>query len=297
MKARGPERPVNAAQGGAAKARIPDARERTVLRLRIHPVKGARGSDVDEMEFDDIGPRFDRRWMVVDADGVFISQRGTPELATVRAKVAGGALVLAAPGAGEVAAPVVPEGPRISARVWDSQLDVRTASAEADAWLTALLGAPHRLVHIGADDERQTDPAYAAGHRVGFADGYPALLVTDGSVEELGRRVGRPIPVERFRPNIVVAGGQPHEEDQWRRFAIGRLAFGGVKLCSRCKVTTIDQESGRRDRDREPLRTLARYRHLKDKVYFGVNVVHHANGRIRVGDPVTVDERAFIPGA
>lgn len=273
------------------------AERRTVLRLRIHPVKGARGSDVDQVDFDEMGPRFDRRWMVVGADGVFISQRGRPELATVRATVAGGELILEAPGAGALAVPVAPEGGRVGVRVWDSELEVRAVSRAADAWFTAFLGTPHRLVHIGNDDVRPTDPAYAEGHRVGFADGYPALLVTQGSVAELGRRAGRPIPAERFRPNIIVSGERAHEEDRWRRFTIGSLAFSGVKLCTRCKVTTTDQESGERDPDREPLRTLARYRHLKDKVYFAVNVVHHETGKIRVGDPVEVLEQGFIPGA
>lgn len=270
---------------------------RTVLRLRIHPVKGMRGSDVDRMDFDEMGPRFDRRWMVVGADGVFISQRGRPELATVQATVAGRELVLAAPGAGAVSVPVAPRGGRVGVRVWDAELEVRTVSAEADEWLTAFLGSPHRLVHIGDDDHRPTDPSYAKGHRVGFADGYPALMVTDGSVAELGKRVGRPIPADRFRPNMVISGDQPHEEDHWRRFTIGSLRFSGVKLCARCKVTTTDQESGERDPDREPLRTLARYRHLKDKVYFGVNVVHHGTGSVRTGDSVEVIERGFIPGA
>ena len=103
--------------------------------------------------------------------------------------------------------------------------------------------------------------------------------------------------MERFRPNILVGGEEPHEEDTWRRFTIGRMRFSGVKLCTRCKVTTLDQESGIRDRDREPLRTLATYRHLKDKVYFGLNVIHHGTGRISVGDPVEPSEVGFVPGA
>ena len=270
---------------------------RAVLRLRIHPVKGARGFDVESMDFDEMGPCMDRRWMVVRDDGRFISQRDTPALATVTATIAGSDLVLSAPGAGNVAVPVAPEGERIRVQVWDSVLTVPSVSSAADAWLSAVLGAPRRLVRIGDDDVRPTDPAYADGHRVGFADGFPALLVSQGSVDELARRAGRQIPVERFRPNIVVGGKEPHEEDTWRRFAIGRMRFGGVKLCTRCKVTTLDQESGVRDRDREPLRTLATYRHLKDKVYFGLNVIHHGTGRISVGDPVEPHEVGFVPGA
>lgn len=270
---------------------------RTVLRLRIHPVKGAQGFDVEEMAFDETGPRLDRRWMVVRPDGRFVSQRDAHELATVQAAVAGRDLVLTAPGADEVAVPVAPEGGRMRVQVWDSVLSVPAVSPAADAWLSDVLGAPRQLVHIGEDDVRPTDPAYAAGHRVGFADGFPALLVSRGSVEELARRAGREIPMERFRPNILVGGDEPHEEDGWRRFTIGEMDFGGVKLCTRCKVTTIDQKSGIRDRDREPLRTLATYRHLKDKVYFGVNVIHHGTGRIRTGDRVEPVEVGFVPGA
>lgn len=269
----------------------------TVQRLRIHPVKGARGFDVDVMNFDETGPCFDRRWMVVRPDGRFVSQRDTHDLATVEAAVNGRELVLRAPGAEEVAVPVAPEGPRIRVQVWNSVLDVRAVSAEADAWFSAVLGASRRLVHIGGDDVRPTDPAYADGHRVGFADGFPALLVSRGSVDELARRAGREIPMERFRPNILVGGAEPHAEDTWRRFTIGKMHFSGVKLCARCKVTTLDQQTGAPDSEREPLRTLATYRHLKDKVYFGVNVVHRGAGRIRAGDPVELLETGFVPGA
>ena len=130
-----------------------------------------------------------------------------------------------------------------------------------------------------------------------FADGYPALLVSEASVDELGRRAGRAIPVERFRPNIVVTGSYPHDEDKWARFAIAGLAFSCVKLCARCKVTTTDQETGARDPDREPLRTLALYRRIESLVYFGVNVVHHGPGRIAVGDSIEVRERGIVPVA
>lgn len=270
---------------------------RTVLRLRVHPVKGAQGFDVDEMEFDETGPRLDRRWMVVRPDGRFVSQRDTHELATVQATVAGSDLILKAPGAETVAVPVSPERERVGVQVWDSVLRVHGVSRAADAWLSEVLGAPRRLVHIGEDDVRPTDPTYASGHRVGFADGFPALLVSRGSVAEIARRVGREIPMERFRPNIMVGGDEPHEEDTWRRFTIGEMHFSGVKLCTRCKVTTLDQKTGDRDRDREPLRTLATYRHLKDKVYFGLNVIHHGTGRIRVGDPAEPVDIGFVPGA
>ena len=270
---------------------------RTVDRLRIHPVKGARGLDIPSMDFDALGPRFDRRWMVVGPDGTFVSQRGTPRLATVRPKVDGRSLTLAAPGIEALTVPIVPQGDPIRVGVWSSELDVRTVSPEADGWLSTVLKGHHRLVFMSDGDIRNTDPAYADGHRVSFADGFPALLVTRGSVGELARRAGRHIPVERFRPNIVVSGDRPHEEDFWRSFTIGELRFSGVKLCARCKVTTIEQDSGTRDPDREPLRTLARYRRIESLVYFGLNVVHHGTGRISLGDSVEILDRGIVRGA
>lgn len=275
----------------------PGAMPNRVVRLRVHPVKGARGSDVDTLHFEAMGPRFDRRWMVVRPDGSFVTQRDTPSLATIRPTVADGALTLEAPGAPAIHLPLTPRGERLQATVWSSVMDVRTVSAAADAWLSSVLGGAHRLVFMGDDDVRSTDPDYAEGHRVSFADGYPALLVSQGSVDELGRRAGREIPVERFRPNIVVSGGRPHEEDFWKEFTIGALPFRGVKLCARCKVTTTDQETGVRDPDREPLRTLARYRRIESLVYFGVNTVHLANGPVSLGDAVEVHKRGIVRGA
>ena len=275
----------------------PGAMLNRVVRLRIHPVKGARGSDVDTLHFEAMGPRFDRRWMVVRPDGSFVTQRDTPRLATIRPTVADGALTLVAPEAPALRLPLTPRGERLQATVWSSVMDVSTVSAAADAWLSSVLGGPHRLVFMGDEDVRNTDPDYAEGHRVSFADGYPALLVSQGSVDKLARRVGREIPVERFRPNIVVSGDRPHEEDFWKEFTIGAVPFRGVKLCARCKVTTTDQETGARDPDREPLRTLARYRRIESLVYFGVNTVHLATGPVSLGDPVEVHERGIVRGA
>lgn len=266
-------------------------------RLRIHPVKGARGADVDAMEFDEIGPCFDRRWMVVRPDGHFVTQRALPALATVSPRLADGALTLEAPGAEPVSVPPDFDGPSLRVRVWEAEVAAATGPPIVDQWLSQVLAGDYRLVFLGREAKRLTDPAYAEGHRVGFADGYPALVVGSGSVDELARRAGRTIPVERFRPNVVVAGARPHEEDRWRRFAAGEMTFSGVKLCARCVVTTQDQRSGARDPDGEPLRTLAKYRRIEDKAYFGLNAVHHGPGRLHVGDEVEALERGTVPGA
>ena len=278
--------------------RAPDFAEGpSVTRLRIYPVKGMRGTDVRSMQFDDMGPRFDRRWMVVRPDGGFASQRDTPHLAAVHPHLEDGVLRLEAAGAAPLTLRMNATGGATAVRIHGARALATHVSAAADAWLGAVLGGGYRLVFMRSENARTTDPAYARGHRVSFADGYPALLVSEASVEELARRAGRAIPVERFRPNVVVSCTYPHDEDKWARFAVADLEFSGVKLCARCNVTTTDQETGARDPDREPLRTLALYRRIESLVYFGVNVVHHGPGRIAVGDSIEVRERGIVPGA
>ena len=283
--------------GPAANPGAPASPGGRVTRLWIHPLKGARATALKSMEFDALGPRWDRRWMVVRPDGGMVTQRDTPGLATVHPRLDSGALTLEADGMDPLALPGDPAGDPVAVTIHGTGAVGHAVSPAADAWLSAVLGRDVRLVFMREEDARATDPAYAAGHRVGFADGFPALLVSEKSVEELARRGGRDIPAERFRPNIVVTGAHPHDEDRWRRFTLGDLGFRGVKLCTRCKVTTTDQRTGARDPDREPLRTLALYRRIESAVYFGVNVVHDGAGRIAVGDRVEVLERGIIPGA
>ena len=283
--------------GPAANPGAPASPGGRVTRLWIHPLKGARATALESMEFDSLGPRWDRRWMVVRSDGGMVTQRDTPRLATVHPRLDGGALTLEAGGMDPLALPGDRAGDPVAVTIHGKGAIGHAVSPAADAWLSAVLGRDARLVFMREEDARATDPAYAAGRRVSFADGFPALLVSEQSVEELARRGGREIPVERFRPNIVVSGAHPHDEDRWRRFTLGDMRFSGVKLCTRCKVTTTDQRTGARDPDREPLRTLALYRRIESAVYFGVNVVHDGVGRIAVGDRVEVLERGLIPGA
>ena len=268
-----------------------------VTRLRVHPLKGARATELESMEFDALGPRWDRRWMVVGLGGGMVTQRDTPRLAIVHPHLENGALRLEADGMDSLTLPATPTGDPLGVTIHGTGAVGCAVSSDADAWLSSVLGRDVRLVFMREEDARATDPAYAGGRLVSFADGFPALLVSERSVEELARRSGRDIPVERFRPNIVVTGAHPHDEDQWQRFTLGNLGFSGVKLCTRCKVTTTDQKTGVRDPDREPLRTLALYRRIESAVYFGVNVVHDGPGRIAVEDRVEVLERGIIPGA
>ncbi len=265
--------------------------------LHLYPLKGARGISLKRWLVDRRGLRFDRRWMLVDGDGVFLSQRTLPRLALVRPRLgdrSGTVLIgdelprtlrLEAPEGDPLNIPLEPAvGDELVAEIWGDRVGVLAPSPVADDWFTRFLDTPCRLVFLPDDSRRSTDPEYAPGHEVGLADGYPFLLLSTASLEELNRRLVDPLPMNRFRPNLVVNATDPHEEDRWARLRIGGLDFTVVKPCARCAVTTVDQASG--DRGKEPLRTLATYRNRDGKVYFGQNLVHRGRGWIQVGDSV-----------
>lgn len=261
--------------------------------LAIYPVKGCRGIEVQEFPLDEVGPAFDRRWMIVDPDGRFRSQRGHPRMALIGTALHPDALELSAPGLSPLRIPRVPGGAEpVQVEVWGERLGAVPVSPEADAWVSRALGDPSRLVRLDERHEtRTTDPAWAPGYRVGFADGYPLLLLSDASMEGLNLRLERPVGPERFRPNVRVSGvPEPHGEDRWRRIRLGGLGFRVVKPCARCSVPAVDPETG--IPGREPLTTLAGYRRWEGKVWFGQNLVHESPGMIRVGDPVEVLEFA-----
>jgi uncharacterized protein YcbX len=256
-----------------------------VTELAIYPVKACRGIRVSSARVVERGFAGDRRWMIVDASGVFVTQRTERRLALVRAVLDGEELELSAPGAGAVRVPAAYEaGVRREVQVW-SHVGTAVAHPEGSAWLSALLGAPHTLVYMPDDERRAVNPERARpGDIVGFADGYPFLLISEASLAALNARLAAPITMQRFRPNIVVSGCEPFAEDGWARLAVGALGFRGVKRCDRCVVTTVDPETG--DSGVEPLRTLATFRREDGKVWFGMNLIHDGPGTISVGDEV-----------
>jgi hypothetical protein len=173
--------------------------------------------------------------------------------------------------------------------VWGDSVRAEAAGPEADDWLSRSLGVPCRLVCFARDAVRSVDPAFSrATDQVGFADGFPFLLISQASLDDLNRRLAQPVAMLRFRPNLVVAGGEAFAEDGWRRIRIGGLAFRVAKPCSRCIIPTIDPLTGQRGV--EPLRTLNSYRKRGKQVYFGQNLVHESPGRLAVGMPVEVLE-------
>jgi uncharacterized protein len=272
-----------------------------VAAITVHPLKGAAGIQVDDWPLDAFGLRWDRRWVLVDDEGVFLSQRAHPRLALVRPRLVdrdgapatecerASGLRLELPDGGMANLALLPaRGDEVRVRIWRDRVSGLAPGGEADRQLSRFLDTPVRAVVLPEDGDRPVDPGYARDARVAFADGFPVLLLSVESLEELNRRLSEPVPMDRFRPNLVVQGvGAPHAEDGWRRIRIGDVPFDVVKPCARCAVTTVDQRSG--VRGKEPLRTLATYRARNLQVYFGQNLVHRKGGRLRVGAPVVVE--------
>jgi uncharacterized protein len=261
-----------------------------VTELCVYPVKGAAGIPLHEARLDAFGIEHDRRWMIVGGDGTFITQRNHAGLALLGTALEPDALVLRSRLAGEARVPLRPvEGVPVRVTVWHDEVDAMDAGDVAAAFLEAHLGFPARLVHMPESTHRQAPLSHArAGDRVSFADAFPLLLITQESLDELDHRLRRPIPMARFRPNVVVAGAAPHAEDSWRRIRIGTLECDVVKPCARCVVPTIDPATA--TPGREPLRTLAGYRKWDGHVWFGQNLIHRDTGVLRTGETVTVLE-------
>lgn len=279
-----------------------------VSSLWIHPVKSCRAVALDRADVEETGFRLDRRWMIVDPDGTFVSQRGEPRLANVAVAVAGDHVALSVDGHAPLALPLDPgdAAPAVRAQVWDDFVDARRAAPDAAAWLRSALDLEGELVWMPPPNARPVDPRYArASDRVGFADGFPLLVASQSSLDDLNGRLARPVPMERFRPNVVVAGAPPFDEDLWSMLRLGMVRGRAVKPCARCAIVNTDPWTGARGV--EPLRTLSRFRSRESKVYFGQNVVHARDSIgqwIAVGDEVVIETRlrpgeapALGPGA
>ena len=247
--------------------------------IYLYPVKSLPGLSVQRARVGSRGLEHDRRWMVVAEDGGFVTQRTDAGLAnvTVEAEDAGWRL------GGEVRLPrKLDEGPRRQVRVWDSDVQA-IAWHEADELLSNAAGKSVSLVYMPDDAERVVRRAPEVS--VGFADAYPFLIIGEASLQALNERLGAPVDMRRFRPNLVFSGGAAHVEDSFESIHVGAIPMRGIKRCERCSMVGVDPETARRGA--EPMRTLATYRRDEGKVWFGMNLVHEAGGEVRLGDPIT----------
>lgn len=263
---------------------------RRVDGLYFYPVKSCRGTSLDVAE---VGPRgivADRQWMVVDERGEFVTQRELPRMALVSPRLVDGVLELTAPGMPPLMVAPGAHRERTQVRVWDDRCSAVDEGLEAAEWLSAFLQVSCRLVRIPDDEMRRANPEYASPNdQVGFADGFSFLLTSRASLDDLNRRLSVPLPMNRFRPNIVVSGTEAFEEDRWKRIRVDGITFAVAKPCARCAITTTNQDTA--ERSHEPLRTLATFRHVAGRgVMFGQNLIHDRTGVIHVGAEVEVLE-------
>ncbi len=256
--------------------------------LYVYPIKSMGGIPLEAWDVDGRGLRYDRRWMLVDDDGWFISQRELPRVALILVRIEPDRLVVNAPHIPSLELPLGPTtGETVPARIWDDVVEASPVGDDADRWFGEFLGVRCRLVFLPDESVRPVDPDYGeTGDQVGLADGFPFLLISEASLADLNARLERPLPMNRFRPNLVIGGCEAFAEDGWRVVRIGSITFRVVKPCSRCAITTVDQESGATGK--EPLRTLSRFRKVGDKVLFGQNLIHDGTGTLRTGDPVEI---------
>lgn len=260
--------------------------------LNIHPVKSCAAIPLEQARVLPTGLESDRRWMIVDARGRYQTQREMPRLALIRPRLDGEGLIASAPGMPDLV--VGTDGAeRVSVRIWDDTCTGIDAGEPAAQWVSDFLGRPLRLVGFDMDTRRPVAPRWTDGIEASalFSDAFPFLVLSEGSLEDLNSRLPQPLPMNRFRPNIVLSGLVPYQEDHIREFTAGEVRIRLVKACARCAIPSTDQDTGERQGD-EPLRTLKSYRWdraLRGAI-FGQNgiLVSGANGRLQVGQAVEI---------
>ena len=260
--------------------------------IYIYPIKSLGGIRLETAEVEERGLQYDRRWMLIDEAGVFLTQRKLAEMALLRVKLLRDGLEVTHLYKDLYPLQVPYENRNLSSTlvtVWDDICFAYLVSREANRWFSEALGVSCRLVYMPDNSIRLIDPNYAMhGEKTSFSDGFPFLLTSQASLDDLNRRLEQPVPMNRFRPNFVVSGSEPFSEDTWKTIRVGPVMFYAPKPTARCLVTTTDQDTA--VRGAEPLRTLGTYRKAGNKVLFGQNLIGLSTGTVRVGDPVQVLE-------
>ena len=258
--------------------------------INIYPVKSLKGIPLESALVEARGLQHDRRWMLVDGDNRFITQREVPQMATVKIEVNGDGLIASRNGS-SITVPAEPAtGETAPVQIWNDTVTAEFYPQDFHKWFTDAIGSECRLVSMPDVSKRVLPAEFAVrpDDVVSFADGYPFLVIGEGSLADLNSRLESPVPMTRFRPNFVVAGTSAFEEDSWKRIRIGDVEFHVVKPCARCVLTTVDQVSGAKT-GKEPLKTLSEYRNFDGRVLFGQNLIADTvGGTVRVGDRVEV---------
>lgn len=258
--------------------------------IYLYPIKSLAGIQVLTWPVDHNGLKFDRKWMLVDTQQQFLSQRRLPNMALIKPRIEQDALILSAPGQQELELALLPDGgDEMEVGIWHDRCLAKTVSPQADDWLSRFLRTDCRLVYHPDGQVRQVDQRYAqAADQTAFSDGFPFLIVSENSLNALNQLLRTPVTIQRFRPNLVIADCDSYAEDGWRRIRINQIEFRLPKPCSRCAVPGIDPETA--ISGKEPLATLNRIRRWEQHVYFGQNALHNRSGQLAVGDLVHILE-------
>lgn len=271
----------------------------SISELYIYPVKSLSGISLDATELTDRGFKYDRRWMLVDENNQFLTQREHTQLASLQTALgpAGIEVYRKNDPADKIEIPFVIENRSlITVSLWQDLCQAIEVGKRFNQWFSGTLGMNCKLVYMPDHSRRKTDPLYSLNDTniTSFSDAYPVLMIGQESLGDLNGRLTDSVPMNRFRPNLVTEGLAPYEEDSLRHFVINDVHFYGVKLCSRCVLTTIDQQTG--VKGKEPLRTLAKYRALNNNIYFGQNIIFTGAGAtIKKGDQLEIIERGDSP--
>ena len=258
--------------------------------IRIYPIKACAGTDVQEASMDERGLHYDRRWMLVNEQGKDLHQFDHPRLAGVVVALDNDRLLVQAPGMLPLSIPLQPQytTPRV-VQWFQGVCEALPASAQADAWFQDFLHVPCQLVFMPEQAQHPVEPGYEINHDRAAFTSFHYHLLGEGSLDDLNQRLAVPVPLERFRPNLVIAGAPAFAEDSWRTIKINHYIFSVVKPCDRCAITTVDAERGVM-MGKEPLTTLAKYRTVNQKVLFGQYLLSTEKGILHMGDPVQIIE-------
>lgn len=256
--------------------------------IYIYPVKSLAGIKVSTWPVNEKGLLHDRKWMLIDSNNHFLSQRRVTEMALIKTQLIDDKLVLSTSASNSISLPLNPVGgDEINTTIWKDQCIAKTTSKEASQWLSNFLNIECQLVYQPDNVVRIVDPNYAtANDRVNFSDGFPFLIVSEASLTHLNHAMNLQLPMQRFRPNLVISNCDAYAEDSWREIQINNINFRLPKACSRCSVPTIDIETAKTSK--EPLTTLNRLRRWNNRVFFGQNALHSEAGILSIGNTVEI---------
>ena len=255
--------------------------------IYIYPIKSLGGISLQSSLVEERGLQYDRRWMLVDEQNKFITQRLHPKMALLKVEINNDLLTIKHKQNKLSPLTLLPlpyDDEEINVQIWNDNVTALKYSSDANDWFTEAIGFKCCLVYMPDSTKRKVNPKYANCKLVGFADGYPFLIIGKESLDDLNKRLEEPLPMNRFRTNFVFSGGNPFDEDNWKTIKIGNLVFHSTKPSARCVITTIDQNTG--TKGKEPLKTLATFRQKDNKVMFGMNLFAEVPGKVNVGDEI-----------